>query len=167
MPEPVTSRPYMPGYGTLPPEEGSGLLPWSWALEQFRASRNFWLATASADGTPHVLPVWAVWHDDALWFSCGGGSRKRRNLAAQPLCSLATEDPEQPVMLQGEAEIVTEPERMAAFLAATNAKYEVAYELDFLNPAENATVRVSPRTVIGLRSADFGGSPTRWRFPDA
>src|SRR6266566_1724939 len=31
--EPIGSRPYMPGYGTLPDDEGGGLLPWSWAEE--------------------------------------------------------------------------------------------------------------------------------------
>ncbi len=163
MAEPAASRPYMPGYGIRPPD--AGLLPWSWALEQLTTSRNFWLATASAEGSPHALPVWAVWHEDALWFSCAVGSRKRRNLAAHPRCSLSTQDPEQPVMVQGDAEIVVEPDRMAAFLAASNAKYEVSYSLDFLHPAQNATVRVAPRTVIGLRAADFTGSPTRWRFP--
>lgn len=164
MREPMASRPHMPGYGTLPAGEGSGLLPWSWALEQLTGSRNYWLATAGSDGAPHVLPVWAVWLDDALWFSCGGRSRKWRNLDANPRCSLSTQDPEQPVMVQGVAEIVTAPDRIASFLAASNTKYEVAYEPDFLDPEVNATVRVPPHTVIGLRSADFTGSPTRWCF---
>jgi hypothetical protein len=29
MEQPRSSRPHMPGYGTLGPEEGTGLLPWS------------------------------------------------------------------------------------------------------------------------------------------
>src|SRR5690606_27626478 len=32
--EPVAERPYMPGYGIVGPDEGSGLLPWSWAVER-------------------------------------------------------------------------------------------------------------------------------------
>lgn len=165
MHEPVTSRPYMPGYGTLPPDQGTGLLPWSWAVEQLTTSRNYWLATVGTDGQPHAMPVWGAWMEDALWFSCGLRSRKMRNLRAQPLCSASTQDPEQPVMLQGTAEVITDREQIASFLAACNAKYATPVEPDFLDPAVNATVRVAPRTVIGLKESDFGGSPTRWRFP--
>ena len=32
--EPNATRPYMPGYGILPATEGTGLLPWSWAVER-------------------------------------------------------------------------------------------------------------------------------------
>jgi PPOX class probable F420-dependent enzyme len=162
--EPVTSRPYMPGYGTLPPDQGAGLLPWSWAVQQLTTSRNYWLATVGADGQPHAMPVWGVWMEDALWFSCGLRSRKMRNLRAQPRCSASTQDPEQPVMLQGNAEVITDRERIAIFLVASNAKYATPIEPDFLDPAVNATIRVVPRTVIGLKESDFYGSPTRWRF---
>ena len=58
MREPRSSRPHMPGYGTLGPEEGTGLLPWSWAVERLKASRNDWLATVRPEGGPHVMPVW-------------------------------------------------------------------------------------------------------------
>ena len=162
--KPVTSRPYMPGYGTLPPDQGTGLLPWSWAVDQLATSRSYWVATVGIDGQPHAMPVWGVWMEDALWFSCGLRSRKMRNLHAQPRCSVSTQDPEQPVMVQGTAEVIASRERIAEFLAASNTKYEVSFELDFLDPAVNATVRVTPRTVIGLKESDFSGSPTRWQF---
>jgi hypothetical protein len=55
----------MPGYGVLPADQGSGLLPWSWALERLRNARNYWLTTVWPDGRPHVMPVWAVWLDRA------------------------------------------------------------------------------------------------------
>ncbi len=80
--QPPARRPYMPGYGTLGEDEGTGLLPWSWAEEQLRRSHNFWLATRWPDGRPHVMPVWAVWQAQTLLFSSSLGSRKARNLAA-------------------------------------------------------------------------------------
>ena len=80
MVEPVASRPYMPGYGTLPPGEGTGLLPWTWALARLQESHDFWLATVWPDGRPHLSPVWAVWDDGALWFSASPRSRKMRNI---------------------------------------------------------------------------------------
>ncbi|MDQ2759398.1 MAG: pyridoxamine 5'-phosphate oxidase family protein [Actinomycetota bacterium] len=39
------------------------------------------------------MPVWGVWHEDHLWFSSSKGSRKARNLAAEPRCSISTDDP--------------------------------------------------------------------------
>jgi len=38
---PQVSRPYMPGYGILDPDQGSGLLPWSWAAERMSSARNY------------------------------------------------------------------------------------------------------------------------------
>src|SRR5262249_17191311 len=64
--EPIASRPHMPGYGTLPAGEGGGLLPWSWAEERLARSHDYWLATVTPDGAPHLMPVWAVWLDGRL-----------------------------------------------------------------------------------------------------
>lgn len=164
MVEPIASRPYMPGYGIAGPEEGGGLLPWSWAEEQLVASRNFWLATRWPDGRPHAMPVWAVWHAGALWFSSSKGSRKASNLAADPRCVLTTEDPTNPVVLEGEAELLTDPRDLETLLAAENAKYGTDYGLDMLDPAVNCAYRVHPRWVFGLRAGEFTSSPTRWTF---
>jgi PPOX class probable F420-dependent enzyme len=154
----------MPGYGIAGPEEGGGLLPWSWAEEQLVASRNFWLATRWPDGRPHAMPVWAVWHAGALWFSSSKGSRKASNLAADPRCVLTTEDPTNPVVLEGEAELLTDMRDLEALLAAENAKYGTDYGLDMLDPAVNCAYRVHPRWVFGLRAGEFTSSPTRWTF---
>jgi PPOX class probable F420-dependent enzyme len=166
MQEPPASRPHMPGYGTLGPEEGTGLLPWSWAVERLSRSRNYWLATVRSDGRPHVMPVWAVWDQNCLWFSSSLRSRKIHNLQADPRCTLTTEDAAAPVVMEGTAEIVTDPDVLARLLAVENAKYSTDYTIDLLDPAVNATVRVRPRWAFGLDSADFSGSPTRWVFEE-
>src|SRR3977135_2245662 len=97
----------MPGYGIEGPEVGSGLLPWSWAEAQLVQPRSVWLATRWRKGRPHVMPVWAVWHAGALWLSSSKASRKARNLAADPRCVLTTEDPTNPVVVEGEAGLLT------------------------------------------------------------
>ena len=58
-------RPFMPGYGVLPADQGSGLLPWAEAERRLTASHDFWCATVRPDGRPHVMPVWGVWLDGA------------------------------------------------------------------------------------------------------
>lgn len=160
MGEPRAGRPHMPGYGiTAGPE---GLLPWSWAQTRLRESHDFWLATVTPAGRPHLMPVWAVWTGEVLWFSSSPRSVKARNIAAGSAVSIATDDPYEPVVLEGTAEIVTEPTALHAFLDAMNAKYATAYGADFL---ANASMRLRPEKAFGLREKDFTGTPTRWTFP--
>jgi len=152
----------MPGYGLLGPDEGTGLLPWPWAKERLTSSRNYWVVSLWPDGRPHAMPVWWLWHEGAFWFSSSNGSRKARNLAADPRCVVTTEDAADPVVIEGSAERVTEPEALATMLALENAKYDTNYTIDLLDPDVNAVYRVRPRWVFGLRHDDFTGSPTRW-----
>lgn len=154
----------MPGYGTVPADQGSGLLPWSWAEERLARARNFWLATVSPDGAPHVMPVWAVWHDGSLWFSSASGSRKARNLAAEPLCSLATEDAVEPVVVHGRARRRTDRASLLAMLDAENAKYGTSYGEEMVDPQSNSVFSLRPEWVFALDSTDFTGSPTRFTF---
>jgi len=154
----------MPGYGLLTADEGSGLLPWSWAEERLIASRNYWLVSVWPDGRPHAMPVWGLWHEGAFWFSSSTGSRKARNLAGDPRCVVMTEDAMNPVVMEGTAELITEPEALATILALENMKYETSYTIDLLDPSVNSVYRVRPLWAFGLRHDDFTGSPTRWSF---
>src|SRR5436190_21807992 len=131
MTEPGAARPYMPGYGILPETEGTGLLSWSWAVERLTASHDYWLATGDAGGDPHVMPVWGVWLDGALWFSSSRQSRKARNLAARPRCTLTTDNALSPVVIEGEAERIIDRNDIARFNDAVNAKYGTDYSVDF------------------------------------
>ena len=154
----------MPGYGVLPAGEGTSLLPWSWAEERLARSHDFWLATVTADGAPHLMPVWAVWKAGTLWFSSSNGSRKARNLAGEPRCSLSTDDPREPVVVHGRTVRVTDPDALAAMLAAENAKYGTSYGMDTVDPAVNSVFSLRPEWVFALDSRDFTGSPTRFTF---
>ena len=127
MESPEISRPYMPGYDIAGPQEGSGLLPWSWAAERLAGSRNYWVTSVWPDGRPHSMPVWGMWDDEpgrhgvpgaetsgtetsgaqasgtgaVLWFTCGVRSRKAINLRAEPRCVVTTEDAGDPVVIEG------------------------------------------------------------------
>ena len=147
----------MPGYGVAGPD--AGLLPWSWAEERLRDAWRYWVVTVSAGGEPHAMPVWAVWLEDALWFSTGGRSRKARNLRREPRCVVHT-DGEDPVVINGTASFVSDEAAVARMTGAYGEKYP---ELP-PDPAANPIVRVQPSTVIGLVEAEFATSPTRWRF---
>jgi nitroimidazol reductase NimA-like FMN-containing flavoprotein (pyridoxamine 5'-phosphate oxidase superfamily) len=148
------ARPYMPGYGIAATTKG--LLPWEWARERLAGADRYWVASVSPDGSPHAMPVWAVWLDEQLWFSTGGRSRKARNLRDRPACTVHP-DGDDVVVLNGLAEFVAPP---AALLEAYAAKYRETPP----DPDENPIVRVRPTTVFGLVESKFSTSPTRWTF---
>jgi nitroimidazol reductase NimA-like FMN-containing flavoprotein (pyridoxamine 5'-phosphate oxidase superfamily) len=157
----------MPGYGTLPAGEGRGLLPWSWAEERLSASHDFWLATVTPAGVPHLMPVWGIWQAGQLWFSSSNGSRKSRNLAAEPRCTVSTGNPGEPVVVRGLARRVTDRGALADLLAAENAKYGTSYGWEMVDPAANSVFALQPEWIFALDAADFTGSPTRFTFPPA
>jgi hypothetical protein len=158
------SRPYMPGYGIQPAGEGTGLLPWSWAEKRLVASRNYWVVTRWPDGRPHAMPVWGIWHDNTFWFSSSKPSRKSKNLSADPRCVVTTEDADNPVVVEGIAELIAGPHDLATLLGLENAKYSTDYGIEMLDPVANSAFRVRPLWVFGIQAGDFTGSPTRWDF---
>jgi PPOX class probable F420-dependent enzyme len=161
---PTADRPSMPGYGILPADQGSGLLTWAQAQQRLTVAHDYWCATVCPDGRPHVMPVWGVWLDDRLWFSSGVGSRKARNLAADPRCTVTTDDPRDPVVVEGTAERLTDGGAITSFVAVMNAKYDAGMTAEFQDPAVNGTFAVRPVRAFALSGDDFAGSPTRWTF---
>jgi nitroimidazol reductase NimA-like FMN-containing flavoprotein (pyridoxamine 5'-phosphate oxidase superfamily) len=163
MPEPTASRPHMPGYGLVGPLEGSGLSPWAWAEERLVASHDYWVATVHPAGAPHVTPVWGVWSQDAAWFSSSPQSRKARNIALNARVTLTTDNPRQPVVVEGVVDVVAGEHAIEEFTRWVNAKYHTDIAVGFFT--ENTCFRLEPRRVFGLDESDFTGSPTRWVFP--
>jgi PPOX class probable F420-dependent enzyme len=163
---PRVSRPYMPGYGIAGPDQGTGLLHWSWAAERLTAARNYWVASTWPDGRPHAMPVWGAWDDSTLWFTSATGSRKVRNLRADPRCCVTTEDASDPVIIEGTARVVTDTAAIQRVVDLMNAKYHSGMTLEFLDPARNATIGVWPQRVFSMLHSDFTGSATRWSFEE-
>jgi nitroimidazol reductase NimA-like FMN-containing flavoprotein (pyridoxamine 5'-phosphate oxidase superfamily) len=167
--EPIATRRYMPGYGTLPASEGSGLLPWSWAEKRLRRSHDFWLATVTPEGVPHLMPVWAVWHERRLWFSSANRSRKARNLGSEPRCTVSTENPLEPVVVQGRAQRVTDRDAPTAMLEPRTQSTEPPTAWTWSTPRQAASSACcrsgyspwTPATSPGLRH----GSPLARRRP--
>ena len=161
--EPIASRPHMPGYGVADAVGGSGLLPWSWALERLSKSHNYWLATTRPDGRPHVMVIWGLWLSEAFCFSTGRDSRKARNLGGNRHCVVSTENAAEAVIVEGVAEeldIVHDPAFLKAYADAYLEKYD--WKID---GSDGNFYAVRPRVVFGLLEKDFTGAATRWQFP--
>src|SRR4029079_3260988 len=71
-------------------------------------ARTKWLTTINEDGSPHVTAVGAIWLDGAFWFQTGS-TRKGRNVARDPRCSIALSIRDADVVIEGDAAPVTDP----------------------------------------------------------
>lgn len=150
----------MRNYGIHAGEEG--MLGWEWATERLGRSRNYWISSTRPDGRPHAAPVWGVWLDGALFFGTGPGSRKGRNLTANPEVVAHLESGDEVVILEGAAERVED----AALLRRVGEVYAAKYDFDPTGGGEEPApmYAVRPRVAYGWLERDFPATATRWRF---
>lgn len=159
MGEPTPTRPLIPAaYGV--PKDGSGgeLLPWSWAIAQLEAARNYWICTARPDGRPHAMPVWGVWLGGAVWFSTGDATQKARNLERERRTVVHLESGDDVVILEGEAEAVVDEAEFERVAGAYEKKYGER------PPAGSPLFAFQPRSAYTWRLADYPGSVAGWTF---
>jgi PPOX class probable F420-dependent enzyme len=120
-------------------------------IERERVCR---VATVSAEGVPHLVPVCSVLQDGKIYFGSGRDGRKIKNLEANPRCTvtvdLYTEDwgSLRGVMVQGEAAIIAKGPRFRKARALLYRKYP-QYETDAaLDEKDSVVVEVTPTSVF-------------------
>jgi PPOX class probable F420-dependent enzyme len=138
-------------------------------------ARSTWLSTINADGSPHLTPVGALWVDGAFWFQTGDGTRKSRNIARDPRCSLAVSIRDADVVVEGDALCVTEPDAVARLAKAwadggwpaepdeTGASITAPFNAPAQGPPPWYVYRIEPRSAIVALGVEPGGL-TRFRF---
>jgi hypothetical protein len=138
-------------------------------------ARTTWLATVNEDGSPHVTPVGAVWLDGTYWFQTGDGTRKARNVARDPRCSVAVSVSEADVVFEGDAARVTDADAIArvAKVWADNGwpaepdpsgtGITAPFNAPSQGPPPWHLYRLEPRSAVVVQSAEPGGL-TRFRF---
>jgi hypothetical protein len=154
------TRPHMPsGYGIAKGHEG--LLPWSYVESRLAESHSYWIATTRPDGRPHVMPVWGVWVDRALYFGTDRGSRKSRNLSLNPAVVVHLESADEAVIVEGVAAEEIGGDTFQRVDEAYLAKYKMRLTAA---PGDLVVYAVKPRVVFAFREKDFPKSATRWTF---
>jgi hypothetical protein len=152
-------------------------IPWSVALAALEAQqpeqRTPFLATTRPDGRPHVAGVGALWDSGKVYFTSGAGTRKSRNLADNPNCSLALTLKGIDLVIEGKAVKVTDEatlQRLAKHYGDQGWPARVddgAFTYDYNAPSAGPPpwnlYEVTPVTVYGVRTVEPGGA-TRWRF---
>lgn len=134
-----------------------------------------WLATVDADGSPHVTGLGPLWVDGSFWFETGEHTRKGRNLARDPRCTLSLATQEFDLVVEGTAEIITDPP-VVADLAARWAADGWPCEVDETGEALTAPFsapsagpppwrlyKLTPARATALQTVEPGGATT-WTF---
>lgn len=132
-----------------------------------------WLATVRPDGRPHVMPLGALWLDGAFYFTSGPGTRKAKNLARNPHCTLTVAANEFDLVVEGDALKVRDEaklKRIAEAYARQGWKPTVrdgAFYAEYSAPSDGPppwdVYEVRPTTVFALGTAEPYGA-TRFRF---
>jgi hypothetical protein len=157
---------------------GNPALPWSRALDAIVASpaqpgTTYILGTSRADGRPHAAALGTFWHDGDFYFTSGPGTRKSRNLAANPAATISVGLTGIDLVLEGDTTMVTDRptlERLAAM--AREGGWPAQVEGDALTAPFSAPSAGPPpwylyrftfHTAFGVSTAEPWGA-TRWRF---
>jgi hypothetical protein len=151
--------------------------PTTWAKARGylqESTATYWLATVRPNGTPHVMPVMAVWVDGRLFFSAGERTRKARNLAHDSRCVVTVEEEPVDLVVEGNASIVRDDATLARVADAYASIYgwQVTVRQGAFHAAGGAPTagpppydvyEVAPTVAFGLPVGE-GLVPTRWRF---
>lgn len=132
--------------------------------EQWRAfvsagTRTGKLATTTASGQPHVVPIWFVLDVDSgdLVFTCDGNSLKATTLRRDPRVSICVDDERPPfsfVELRGEVAISEDLGELLTWATRIGGRYmgaDVAEAFGRRNAvAGELLVRLAPTKVVAL-----------------
>jgi hypothetical protein len=158
-------------YGNVP-------LPWSRPRDLLTGSVPgpevaMFLSTTRPDGRPHTAGIGALWHDGDLYFTSNPDTRKSRDLAANPACTIAMRLPGIDLVFEGEAARTTDPVLLEAVTALfREGGWPAQVEGDAITAPFSAPSAGPPpwhlyrcafQTVVGVATEEPYGA-TRWRF---
>lgn len=160
-PTSATSARFPDGYGV----PGDERYPWSYVEEKLRSAPNYWLATVGPGGRPHARPVDGVWVEGALCFGGSPDTRWVRNLQANPAASVNLSSEAEAIILEGAAELITNPQHplAVASTAANKVKYPQYFESGLLSEFHPFWA-LRPKTAYAWSLEGFPDRATRWKF---
>jgi hypothetical protein len=153
-------------------------LPWSRPRDLLASQTpgedlTFFVATVRPDGRPHSAGVGAIWVDDALYFVGGPGTRRSRNLTANPACSVSVRLRGLDLVLEGDAHRVDDAdtlERIAAVYQSggwpavvENGGFNASFMAPSAGPAPWHLWRLTLKTAFAVSGTEPAGA-TRWDF---
>jgi len=157
---------------------GSPALPWSRPHDMLAApppggGYPCFLGTSQPDGRPHAAAIGARWYDGDLYFTSGTRTRKSRNLAENPACTMAMSLEGIDLVLEGRAARVTDKDTLEALAAlyrqdgwpaeVQGEAFTAPYSAPSAGPPPWELYRFIFHTAFGVATVEPYGA-TRWRF---
>ncbi|MFL5682098.1 MAG: pyridoxamine 5'-phosphate oxidase family protein [Chloroflexota bacterium] len=157
---------------------GDAVLPWSRPRDVLhaidpKAHITWFLGTAGADGRPHAAGVGALWVDGDLYFTSGDGTKKSKDLKANPFASIGVSLEGMDLVFEGTVERVTDGPTLDAVVKAYNDSgwpatvegdaFTAPFSAPSAGPPPWALYRLAFDRVIAVASAEPYGA-TSWRF---
>ena len=140
-------------------------ITWAHVDSKLRGETVYWISTASSRGKPHAAPVWGIWKSDGFYFETGPGSVKGRNLKENPRAVVHVQDGSDTVIVEGDAERVTDHSELSGLLKDYARKYD--YRPDWSSKDAQAVFRVLPRIVHAWRTPKMHANLVNFNFREA
>jgi hypothetical protein len=132
-----------------------------------------WLTTINPDGSPHPTPVGFVQPDGVWYFTSGPGTRKSRNIAADPRCVVSVATHPFDLVIEGSAARITDADELRSVAdqyvrqgwpaQVDGDAFTAEYSAPSAGPPPWHVYRVTPTTVYAFGTAEPGGA-TRFDF---
>jgi Pyridoxamine 5'-phosphate oxidase len=158
---------------------GSQAIPWSrprdlLAVGAFAGPGTAcFLGTVRRDGRPHAAGIGAAWYDGDLYVQCGPLTRKARNIAANPACTISASLQGIDLVFEADARRVSDTPTLEAVAAVYREggwpvqvegdAFTAPYSAPSAGPPPWHLFRLTADTVFGVATAEPYGA-TRWRF---
>jgi len=157
IPAPIPTK-LVPGYQM--PANPEQLLSWEFVTQQMEQSRVYWLNTLYADGRPHAVPVWGIWHKNRVHFDGSPKTGWARNLLRNPQITVHLPSGDKVVIIEGHAHMLEDEALTLAEWQTLDSLYQSKYAVDNGSPYWY----VHPTKVIAWNGEDLR-TMTRWVFP--
>jgi hypothetical protein len=127
-----------------------------------------WLTTINPDGSPHLTPVGFVKLGGVWYFTSGPGTRKSRNIAADPRCVVSVATHPFDLVIEGSAARVTDADELRSVADEyVRAGWPAQVERDALTAEYSApsagpppwhVYKIAPSTVFAFGTAEPYGA---------
>ncbi len=113
--------------------------------------QTIWLATTRADGRPHLVPVWFVWHEEKIYICTTAGSQKMVNLQGNRRAAVALPGTADVIIIEGRVNFPG-----GQVIDELAQQFYDKYSWDFLEDDEGdyRLVEIIPSKVLAWNSND-------------
>lgn len=156
IPKPIPAR-KVPGYQM--PEDDKNLLSWDFVDQQIAKAEFFWISSVNRRAGPHVVPLWGIWYESRVHFDGSPKTGWAMNLMRNAQIAVNLPDPNQVVIIYGNARIIEDDELSEEEWEQLDSTYQRKYNVQEGSPYWF----VEPTKILAWNGGNLH-TMTRWIF---